>query len=309
MAGLFAYSIYDLVKLHQDGSVRIEQQSGDDKKQRTYAVANCPTIPRIKFVICVSDAYAAYDEARRSREDLQAQQDSARAAFWVFIVSGAQALLGIIGIYFVARTLGLNARATGLATTATRAALRSASAAEKAYLADNRPWLNLTLDRVERYTPGKPVEVYVYLENLGKTPALDTKVWVKAVKVRMIQIDKSHVRKHVAECLRAAPVNTFQSAAVLPTVKMMTRQDAYPVEELESPNMNSTGYWLGILCVCTYRSAVTDKPERFFHSTLTLLLKPDVNKGFSGSIADDFAGTIAREAMSTEIITHVASIE
>jgi hypothetical protein len=297
----------------------VEEQGSEQKQPEPFGVP---------VVVVETSEQSQHADSRESKsdqheaEDLDAQRKAAdagdraaAAAEWQIKATVAQIVVAALGTGLLFWTLFLNARAArdaGVAATAGRvaaeASVRAADAAEKAYLADNRPWLNFTLHRVGDYTPGKRLEVYFFLENLGKSPALDTKIWIKAVKVRMIQIDKSHVRKHAEECVRNAPHNTFQSAAVLPTTKMVTRQDAFEVEELESPDRNSTGYWLGLLCVCTYRSAVSDKPDRFFHSTLTLLLKPDTNKGFKIGIPDDLAGTIVSEALDVETITHVASI-
>jgi hypothetical protein len=242
------------------------------------------------------------DLCQQWRSAQRAEEVASYTFAGLFLSAGA-----LVGLFW---TVILSNKATNAATSATKAAVRSAEAAEKAYLADNRPWVNMEFLRMEDFAPGKPVEVYVALHNLGKTPALDTKVWVKAVKVRIIQIDKGHLRKYVTHCLTNAPHNTFESAVILPTVKMATRQDAMTVEELDIPpgGGGMDGYRLGLLCVCTYRSTVS-APDKFFHSTVTVLLRPDGNKGLVPWIDERQPRSIASKDFDVEVINEVASIE
>jgi len=178
IAGTLLVSAYAFVDLNigkQDGAARIERESAEDQKQRQYTIANCPSNPPMELVVCVANAYAAEREAQRAHEDLQAQQDSARAAFWMIALGGIQALLGIVGLVFLVRSLDHSANALREARDANNAAWQADVTTREVAEAQVRAYLGLSGIETILYYDDMPLRVSAYFKigiiNGGQTPA------------------------------------------------------------------------------------------------------------------------------------------
>lgn len=197
---VYGWAIVDLVQRQQTGTARIERESAEDQKHRDYAIANCAGEPSIELVVCVADAYAAEREARRSHEDLQAQQDSARGTFWMIIVGGSQAVLSVVGIFLVAQTLDETRKANAGSAASASAAHRSASAASDAasatregaerariaHLRDTRPWLTVGCSSAQATFSEKQIAIggEFTFKNIGRSPAVQVRSFAKAYSLK-----------------------------------------------------------------------------------------------------------------------------
>lgn len=106
---------------------------------------------------------------QRDELDLRAQQEMAKWAWWMLLVSGASAGVGIVGIYWVVQTLKTTQRATD-----------AAHEANELMRQEKRPWLSVKVSHAAadlQYRP-HPKEQYVTtpmvfeVTNHGNQPAI-----------------------------------------------------------------------------------------------------------------------------------------
>jgi hypothetical protein len=129
----FGFATFDLVEYRSDQAAEVSANSYRHEQIAQKHIANdCSRLPPDERLVCISDAFTAIAEAQRFTEDLQAQKEMARTSFWMIVISGVQVLLGLGGIWFVARTLDK----TGEAVEITRLAM----------VAEHRPWIRLSVD-------------------------------------------------------------------------------------------------------------------------------------------------------------------
>jgi hypothetical protein len=188
IACIFAFGTFRLVEQHQYAAKRKADEAGAEQRIAADQIAkSCVGSTGRDYQICIDQAHAAEYETERGYDDLQAQQDSANAAFWAWIVSGLQAVLGVIGIFFVARTLDINAEAV--------------NAAREAMLADHRPWLMLTNPRVwfVDVDGGRVVGVEVDAKNIGRSPALSVELHCEISRPELYLENNAAVAAFVAE--------------------------------------------------------------------------------------------------------------
>lgn len=100
------------------------------------------------------------DGTEREKRDLAAQENTAAWAFWIVVISAAQALLSFIGILFIARSL--------------KQGEASLSHAREVSYTELRAYVGFTPGTLE----DSPYEwrFKVDLRNLGQTPAFKTKI-------------------------------------------------------------------------------------------------------------------------------------
>ncbi|MEO6013342.1 MAG: hypothetical protein ABIQ30_07135 [Devosia sp.] len=179
---IYGFAAWSLLERHNYAATRIEQDSIKDRDRRDYSILNCTGETAIATFVCDLNAYASEREAKRSQDDLQAQQDSANGAFWMFVIGGLQALLGVGGIWFVARTLDANAAAVDAANRAVEATITASEAQVRAYLSVERVYAAIG------FPNGDPdyclLQVEVHVVNGGQTPArqMDTRAVLATAK-------------------------------------------------------------------------------------------------------------------------------
>lgn len=112
---------------------------------------------------CLIKSVDANREAQRSNYDLKAQQEMAEWAFAIVLLTGAQAVFGLFGIVLLVQNL---------------------STAREAIHADNRPWLdfsvevasNLDHNDTDFYEKGLGVDIIVTAKNYGGSPAMGVRL-------------------------------------------------------------------------------------------------------------------------------------
>jgi hypothetical protein len=124
-------------------------------------------------VECVSEAIEAAQDQSDARQDLYAQQDMSKWAFWMVIVSGLTVGITAVGVWFVKRTLDATLEAVADTGKATAAMIRQNEIAEKA----QRPWLDFDIRILRGYDFGPSVfSIKVSLQNHSGFPAHDVRV-------------------------------------------------------------------------------------------------------------------------------------
>jgi hypothetical protein len=118
--------------------------------------------------ICNSPIDSSQADLCQQWRGANAAQEAASDADWSVVLS----VIGVLGLLF---TIYLSNKATTAATDATKAAVRSAVAAEKAYAAENRPWMDVTISDVEEVNltgPDPLITFTVTAKNIGERPAI-----------------------------------------------------------------------------------------------------------------------------------------
>lgn len=125
------------------------------------------------------------ENLQREKDDLAAQQDMARWAFWMTLAAAAQAVVGIAGIYYLRRTLKINREATRAAADAAIAAQKTVKAtqdSERAHMVLTKP--NLIVGAANKLYAGtmgtdkNSISVSYAFKNFGRTPAFVRKTSV-----------------------------------------------------------------------------------------------------------------------------------
>lgn len=129
------------------------------------------------------------DEYRRAEGDLKAQQDMAEYAMLMTIATGVSVLISAAGVALLLVTLRQNRGAIRIALTGLNRTNRAVRLAERQLIADTRPWIKVeaelvgplafVLDGANRVQG--LIDIRFTLTNIGKTPALNTLVYVKVV--------------------------------------------------------------------------------------------------------------------------------
>lgn len=107
--------------------------------------------------------------------ELAAQVASAEAAFWTNVVSGVQALISALGLFWVYHSFALT-------RISVKAALDAVQIAEKNFRLENRPWVLLRgFQLAELSCKGNTVsgKILFLVKNIGKSPAIDVRVYAK----------------------------------------------------------------------------------------------------------------------------------
>jgi hypothetical protein len=134
-------------------------------------------------VECVSEAIEAAQQQSDSRQDLYAQRDMSRWAFWLLILTAITVAITAVGVWFVKRTLEATLEAvedTGKATEAMQDANKIAREAQ-------RPWLSVRAHLSSSFEPGQThegvdgfyVNVAGEIKNHGDSPATDIHIIVE----------------------------------------------------------------------------------------------------------------------------------
>jgi hypothetical protein len=168
-------------------SIGAAYRAGEYAKTTDERIARtCGGVERAALTKCVAEQVKASREDQRTEYDLQAQQDSAEAAFWMMIVGAATLLSTLAALWFVKRTLDATWKAVEEASEGTKAAVIAAETGREANeiaRAGNRPIMVFTGYRIKRFGPPEEGRIdrdmalallSPVFKNLGPMPALPT---------------------------------------------------------------------------------------------------------------------------------------
>ncbi len=148
------------------------QESAEyDRRATQDAITNsCMDADIARAAKCFGEKVEAYYQKQETNKDLQAQQDMAFWAKWLFILGIAQALLSGAGIYLVARSVQQTGETLKLSSSTLHV--------------ENRPWLNFQIKVVSplvRSNRGYSFGVSIAVKNIGKSPARNVKAFADDV--------------------------------------------------------------------------------------------------------------------------------
>ncbi len=109
-----------------------------EKKQN---LAACPQTGDADSIRCITEALEKAHVSAIERQDLFAQQDMAKWAFWMTLFTGASVCVGLLGVWFVKGTL----EATLQALDDTRSATKAMEAQNRLTELGNRAWLSISI--------------------------------------------------------------------------------------------------------------------------------------------------------------------
>jgi hypothetical protein len=156
------------------------------EREKKAALAACAETKDGDAVECATKAIEAAQENSESRQDLYAQQDMSKWAFWMLVASAATFAVTALGVWFVRRTLDATLEAVEDTGRATKA-MFDANDIAKAALAESRrigeaqarAYLSLSLNGLHFNPLDGRGKVVGRATNTGATPAVDVKVFAK----------------------------------------------------------------------------------------------------------------------------------
>lgn len=126
-------------------------------------------------VECGAEAAEAAQDQSIARQDLYAQQDMAKWAFWMLVASAITLGVSIAGVWFVKRTLDATLVAVKETGKATRAMIDANEIASKSAEWQLRAYVSIINIKLLPHSPDGPhaLKATVSFKNTGQTPALD----------------------------------------------------------------------------------------------------------------------------------------
>lgn len=120
---------------------------------------------------CVSEAIEAAQHQSDSRQDLYAQQDMSRWAFWLLVLTVLTFGVTAIGVWFVKQTLDATLAAVEDTERATLAMNEANEIARKTSALQLRPYMGTLGAAVILNPNGRTFSVVIDIKNFGQTPA------------------------------------------------------------------------------------------------------------------------------------------
>lgn len=157
----------------QQGYAAYQRNAAEDRHEAAEKAAQaCKDRDVTALAACVANQLEAHASKQSTNQDLQAQQDMAFWAMWMFIASGGTILVTGVGVYLVWQTLEATREAVAAANRTADEAKRIGEAQVRAYLA----FKSATI-RIQKYTPDRfdiflPA-VELTIENVGNSTARD----------------------------------------------------------------------------------------------------------------------------------------
>ncbi|MBU1376150.1 MAG: hypothetical protein KKB47_02125 [Alphaproteobacteria bacterium] len=211
-----------------------------------------------RIAIALERAAPTADDAKREAADLHAQQDMAEWARWMVFLTLAQALVAIVSIGLVLRSLSQSSRAIREATHANQIA-------QSNHVSDVRPWLEIEDVKVAGWgftSGGLRFDLEIRLKNVGASPARN--IWVDLIVEPETRTYPSAQARSFRERVRTDPI--YGERVVFPGA---TRQISESVTLFRSkmevlPNTIGTLRNLKILIigVARYESVFNDDPPK-----------------------------------------------
>lgn len=160
----------------QQGYASYQRNAADDRRVAAEKAAQtCKDREVVSLGSCVAKQIEAHAREQSTNQDLQAQQDMAFWAKWMFVASAATILVTGIGVYFVWRTLESTRETVLIAKDTVKEAARSNDTLAATFTAENRPWIRVNEVRLTDFKINKresvSISLEVDIENIGRTPA------------------------------------------------------------------------------------------------------------------------------------------
>ncbi len=147
--------------------------------EKESALSACVYTETTAFRECVVKATETAQDQAETRQDLYAQQDMSRWAFWMMIISGLTFLVTGLGIVWIKETLVETRRAVNSADDAVEVTREVGRAQTRAYLSVHKA------SYFRNGKPGKEGHNYVRLtiKNSGNSPARNVKVRATGISI------------------------------------------------------------------------------------------------------------------------------
>lgn len=167
-----------LVVVWQISGTYAERRQNAEHRARQYAdttdrrIANaCATVERPAVLECITKQVGTAREDERTEYDLQAQQDSADAAFWMAWISFATLTATLVALWFVKGTLDATREAVKDTSEATDAMRKANELAEDTAKRQLRAYVGVQSITIENVVMGLKPSAHIIAKNFGQTPA------------------------------------------------------------------------------------------------------------------------------------------
>lgn len=156
----------------QDGAQDAHDSQGADRyteRAEQRISIECPELVGAARSECTSRIMAAAEDARRSQQDLEAQQAMARWSLWMTIAAFVSVWVAGLGIYYIRQTLDQTIKAN-----------QAAQAGVVTMRNEQRPWVLLGQIRAiyhnDHAVHGECVRFDILFQNFGASPAVSVGV-------------------------------------------------------------------------------------------------------------------------------------
>lgn len=219
----------------------------------------CPDTKSEGFYNCVAEVVLATNEDQRDEDDLAAQSEMARWAFWMLGITTLTTIITGTGVYFVAQTLN----ATSETLTEMRASNQIMRDEQRAWMTYDRE-LGCTLHVNEQ---SMRLEYNGKMMNWGKSPAFSVRTQLKVITCDFFNYH--------------GQLNEFTNDLISKAEKIQTKVSIFPHETpeyskiLSATRMESVKEYLFLLVGISYRLRNSSDSELGFDVRLYEIIEND----------------------------------
>lgn len=191
-----------------------QKNAQQDRATASKSIASsCFDTDFTKFSGCLTEKIEGYYKQQATNEDLQAQQDMAFWAKWLFILGIGQAAIASIGIIYLARSVRQAATALKISS-------------DSLHL-DNRPWLDFdvkvssdfSFNDTDVWPKGIGCDVTLTVNNFGKSPAFGIRSEILEVLPSEEWMNDFHFDKYRDKLLEDYSGGNRKGIAIFPAQK------------------------------------------------------------------------------------------
>ncbi len=181
--GLTALAIWDAAVSHTEDAIGARQSAREYAENAKKQIAeSCVGSEPVALRECIQKIVEATDENERAENDLVAQKDMARWAFFLLIASIVGTALTGVGIWFVRENLIEMRLARKIGDEAVSTAQDANKIARENIHAENRSWLKVEPINIGpvKFENGRiRLEVTFQAKNIGRNPAINVILFAK----------------------------------------------------------------------------------------------------------------------------------
>jgi hypothetical protein len=200
------------VSIHNTYATYQQYAEDDRTKAAIEAAETCQDLPLIELRECIGDQLQAYYHDQATNKDLQAQQDMAFWAFWLFAVSIVGLLVSVAGVALLIRSISLGLDANIQATKAANAA----NEANHILRDENRAWIKIEFHQRNVTIADGQVRVGIGVNprNVGSKPAKNPLIFYK--EVSLFNLNTAGQKKILTDFVKGAGVLAPLDSIIFP---------------------------------------------------------------------------------------------
>jgi hypothetical protein len=226
-----------------DTNAAYQKNSGYDREKSADEIAkSCENVEPINFRDCIRKNLETYYQDQAANIDLQAQQEMAFWAFWLFVSSVLGIIISAFGVLLLIRSLSMARSGNKAAFAAVNVAAQANEIAKQ----QNRPWI-VPICSAEKRKHDGTFGVSFCAKNSGNSPAMNVEVYAVDMTGKNETADSSE--------------KPHRSAAKVGTLRLM------PNHSTSKGRMQFTDtgdvFFRELFVLCQYKIGNDGRPETF----------------------------------------------